>query len=152
MTNAPAATPPELRIAHLSKTYANGVRALDDVSLTIPQGMYGLLGPNGAGKSTLMRILSTLQEPDAGSIRLGDDVDVAEADRALGRRLQGRHSAHQGRLAGAVGPEKTIHPARDRQRHMVERPSPVRIDMADIIEFEHRIPRSGSGAQVYSPC
>jgi ABC-2 type transport system ATP-binding protein len=51
----------ELRIENLSKTYANGVRALDDVSLTIPAGMYGLLGPNGAGKSTLMQILATLQ-------------------------------------------------------------------------------------------
>jgi ABC-2 type transport system ATP-binding protein len=65
----------ELQIRGVSKVYPNGVRALDDVSLTIPPGMCGLLGPNGAGKSTLMRILATLQEPDAGSIRLGD-VDV----------------------------------------------------------------------------
>lgn len=62
----------ELRIRGVSKTYANGVQALKDVSLTIPAGMYGLLGPNGAGKSTLMRILATLQEPDAGTIHLGD--------------------------------------------------------------------------------
>ncbi len=61
----------ELHIRGVSKTYPNGVRALKDVTLTIPAGMYGLLGPNGAGKSTLMRILSTLQEPDAGSIQLG---------------------------------------------------------------------------------
>ena len=54
----------ELRIENLSKAYANGVRALDNVSLTIPPGMYGLLGPNGAGKSTLMRTIATLQEPD----------------------------------------------------------------------------------------
>ena len=67
----------ELRIRGVSKTYANGVRALDDVSLTIPRGMYGLLGPNGAGKSTLMRMLATLQEPDEGSIHLGD-IDVIE--------------------------------------------------------------------------
>jgi ABC-type multidrug transport system ATPase subunit len=58
----------ELRINGLSKTYANGVRALDDVSLTIPTGMFGLLGPNGAGKSTLMRTIATLQEADSGSI------------------------------------------------------------------------------------
>jgi ABC-2 type transport system ATP-binding protein len=58
----------ELRISGLSKTYANGVRALDDVSLTIPTGMFGLLGPNGAGKSTLMRTIATLQEADSGSI------------------------------------------------------------------------------------
>jgi ABC-type multidrug transport system ATPase subunit len=65
----------ELHIRGVSKTYPNGVQALKDVTLTIPAGMYGLLGPNGAGKSTLMRILSTLQEPDAGGIRLGD-IDV----------------------------------------------------------------------------
>jgi len=62
----------ELRIAHLAKTYPNGVRALHDVTLTIPRGMFGLLGPNGAGKSTLMRTIATLQEPDSGSITLGD--------------------------------------------------------------------------------
>ncbi len=62
----------ELHIRDVSKTYPNGVQALKDVTLTIPAGMYGLLGPNGAGKSTLMRILATLQEPDQGSIRLGD--------------------------------------------------------------------------------
>lgn len=65
----------ELQICGVSKTYANGVRALDDVSLTIPPGMYGLLGPNGAGKSTLMRTVATLQDPDEGTIRLGD-IDV----------------------------------------------------------------------------
>lgn len=62
----------ELQIRDVSKTYPNGVEALKDVSLTIPVGMYGLLGPNGAGKSTLMRMIATLQEPDAGSIRFGD--------------------------------------------------------------------------------
>jgi len=70
----------ELQIRDVSKSYANGVRALKDVSLTIPAGMYGLLGPNGAGKSTLMRILATLQEPDAGSIRLGDLDVLAQKD------------------------------------------------------------------------
>ena len=59
-----------LTISGLSKTYPNGVRALSDVSLTIPAGMFGLLGPNGAGKSTLMRTLATLQEADAGSVRM----------------------------------------------------------------------------------
>jgi ABC-type multidrug transport system ATPase subunit len=65
----------ELQIRNLSKTYANGVHALKDVTLTIPHGMFGLLGPNGAGKSTLMRMIATLQEPDEGSIRFGD-IDV----------------------------------------------------------------------------
>jgi len=67
--------PLELRIDDLSKTYANGVQALRNVSLTVPTGMFGLLGPNGAGKSTLMRTIATLQEADAGSITLGN-LDV----------------------------------------------------------------------------
>jgi len=64
-----------LTISNLSKTYSNGVRALRNVSLDIPSGMFGLLGPNGAGKSTLMRTIATLQQPDTGSVRLGD-IDV----------------------------------------------------------------------------
>ncbi len=69
-----------LQIRNLSKSYANGVHALRDVTLTIPRGMFGLLGPNGAGKSTLMRTIATLQEPDAGTITLtrpeGTRIDV----------------------------------------------------------------------------
>ena len=61
----------QLTIQNLSKTYSNSVKALDDVSLTIPTGMYGLLGQNGAGKSTLMRTLATLQDADSGSAVLG---------------------------------------------------------------------------------
>jgi ABC-type multidrug transport system ATPase subunit len=67
----------ELQIRGVSKTYPNGVHALQDVSLTIPAGMYGLLGPNGAGKSTLMRIIATLQEADSGTVRFGD-IDVLD--------------------------------------------------------------------------
>jgi ABC-2 type transport system ATP-binding protein len=76
----------DLRIEGLSKTYANGVKALDGVSLTIPRGMYGLLGPNGAGKSTLMRILATLQEADTGQARLGD-IDVLHQKDEVRQRL-----------------------------------------------------------------
>lgn len=76
-----------LSISHLSKTYANGVRALRDVSLEIPNGMFGLLGPNGAGKSSLMRTIATLQEPDEGSLRL-DGLDLL-ADKLATRRLLG---------------------------------------------------------------
>lgn len=76
----------ELKIQGLSKTYANGVKALDNVSLTIPRGMYGLLGPNGAGKSTLMRTLATLQEPDSGSATLGE-IDILKQKEELRRRL-----------------------------------------------------------------
>jgi ABC-type multidrug transport system ATPase subunit len=77
----------ELVIEGLRKSYGNGVQALKGVNLTIPRGMFGLLGPNGAGKSTLMRILATLQEPDAGRVRLGAlDVlrDKDEVRRVLG--------------------------------------------------------------------
>ena len=77
---------PDLIIAGVSKTYPNGVRALVDVSLTIPAGMFGLLGPNGAGKSTLMRTIATLQEPDTGRITLGD-VDVLRDKDAVRRSL-----------------------------------------------------------------
>jgi ABC-type multidrug transport system ATPase subunit len=71
----------DLAIRGVSKTYANGVRALQDVTLDIPRGMYGLLGPNGAGKSSLMRTIATLQEPDTGSIMLGDIDVLREKDR-----------------------------------------------------------------------
>ena len=77
---------PELRIDRLSKTYPNGVKALQNVSLTIRAGMFGLLGPNGAGKSTLMRILATLQEPDEGEIRLGN-LDVIRQKDAVRETL-----------------------------------------------------------------
>ncbi|MEJ7768125.1 MAG: ATP-binding cassette domain-containing protein [Chitinophagaceae bacterium] len=75
-----------LQITNLSKTYSNGVQALKNVTLTIPQGMYGLLGPNGAGKSTLMRMLATLQEPDEGNIHLGD-IDVMKKKEEVRRTL-----------------------------------------------------------------
>lgn len=65
----------KLKIEHLNKTYANGVKALHDLSLEIETGMFGLLGPNGAGKSSLMRTLATLQEADSGTVYLGD-IDV----------------------------------------------------------------------------
>jgi ABC-type multidrug transport system ATPase subunit len=76
----------QLTIRNLSKTYSNGVKALQDVSLDIPTGMYGLLGPNGAGKSTLMRTLATLQEADSGSAMLGD-IDVLRDKDAVRRAL-----------------------------------------------------------------
>lgn len=75
-----------LKIQHVSKAYRNGVQALDDVSLTIPKGMYGLLGPNGAGKSTLMRILATLQKPDEGSISFGN-IDVVRQKEEVRKTL-----------------------------------------------------------------
>jgi ABC-type multidrug transport system ATPase subunit len=70
-----------LELNDVSHVYANGTRALDHVTLSIPRGMYGLLGPNGAGKSTLMRTIATLQTPTEGSIRFGDIDVVAEPER-----------------------------------------------------------------------
>lgn len=62
----------ELEIRNITKTYANGLKALDHINLTIGKGMFGLLGPNGAGKSSLMRTIAGLQAPDTGEIFLGD--------------------------------------------------------------------------------
>lgn len=75
-----------LSISNLSKMYANGVKALDNVTLTIKPGMFGLLGPNGAGKSSLMRTLATLQEADSGEVYLGE-LDVLKNKDEVRRRL-----------------------------------------------------------------
>jgi len=77
----------ELIIKNLDKKYSNGVHALNNVSLTIPKGMFGLLGPNGAGKSSLMRTIATLQDADSGSITLGG-IDVLN-DKAAVRKVLG---------------------------------------------------------------
>jgi len=76
-----------IELTNLSHVYANGTRALSDVSLSIPPGMFGLLGPNGAGKSTLMRAIATLQTPTSGGI-VFDGIDVLKEPAAL-RRLLG---------------------------------------------------------------
>lgn len=75
-----------LQINQLSKTYPNGVKALDNLTLEINQGMFGLLGPNGAGKSSLMRTLATLQEPDEGTIFF-EDIEVLKNPMALRKVL-----------------------------------------------------------------
>ncbi len=76
-----------IHIEHLSKTYRGGVRALNDINLTIPLGLYGLLGPNGAGKTSLMRILATLLEPTGGQVTVFGH-DAAREPGAI-RRLLG---------------------------------------------------------------
>jgi ABC-2 type transport system ATP-binding protein len=75
-----------LELNDVSHVYANGTRALDHVTLSIPRGMYGLLGPNGAGKSTLMRTIATLQTSSEGAIRFGD-IDVIAEPEKLRRTL-----------------------------------------------------------------
>jgi ABC-2 type transport system ATP-binding protein len=75
-----------LQISNLSKTYPNGVKALQNVNLNISNGMFGLLGPNGAGKSTLMRTIATLQDADSGTIMFGD-IDVSKQKQELRKVL-----------------------------------------------------------------
>ncbi|MFC5047457.1 ABC transporter ATP-binding protein [Aquimarina hainanensis] len=76
----------QLEIKNLSKTYPNGVQALQNVSLKIDKGMFGLLGQNGAGKSTLMRTIATLQNPDQGHICF-NDIDIQEHPEELRKVL-----------------------------------------------------------------
>ncbi len=75
-----------ITISNLSKTYSNGVKALDDISLVISEGLFGLLGANGAGKSTLMRTIATLQDPDKGEIWL-DDLNIVDQKQELKQLL-----------------------------------------------------------------
>ncbi|MFT3827485.1 MAG: ABC transporter ATP-binding protein [Chitinophagaceae bacterium] len=75
-----------LQILNLSKTYSNGVKALNNVSLNISNGMFGLLGPNGAGKSSLMRTLATLQQPDSGQV-LFDGNNILQNQQQLRSQL-----------------------------------------------------------------
>jgi ABC-2 type transport system ATP-binding protein len=77
----------KLVITNLTKTYKNGVKAIDNLNLEIGTGMFGLLGPNGAGKSSLMRTIATLQSPDSGSIMFGD-INVLE-DKMVLRKVLG---------------------------------------------------------------
>ena len=76
----------QLIISNVSKTYPNGLKALNNINLTIDKGMFGLLGPNGAGKSTLMRTIAALQDPDSGSIVLGN-IDVLKQKTELRKTL-----------------------------------------------------------------
>lgn len=76
----------QLIISNVSKTYSNGLKALNNINLTIDKGMFGLLGPNGAGKSTLMRTIATLQDPDSGQITLGN-IDALKDKTELRKTL-----------------------------------------------------------------
>ncbi len=75
-----------LELREVTHIYPNGTKALDNVTLSIPKGMFGLLGPNGAGKSTLMRTVATLQTPTHGSIQFGD-IDILKSPEQLRERL-----------------------------------------------------------------
>jgi ABC-type multidrug transport system ATPase subunit len=75
-----------LVIENVNKVYPNGVKALNNINLTIEKGLFGLLGPNGAGKSSLMRTIAALQDPDSGSIKLGN-IDVIHQKNELRKQL-----------------------------------------------------------------
>lgn len=75
-----------ITIENLNKTYRNGNRALKDINLSIPNGMFGLLGPNGAGKSTLMRILVTLMRPSSGKVTI-DGYDLRKNRKQIRKML-----------------------------------------------------------------
>ena len=76
----------KLSVKNLSKTYKNGVKALDGVNLEIGAGMFGLLGPNGAGKSSLMRTIATIQNPDVGEVFF-NEINVLEDNISLRKIL-----------------------------------------------------------------
>lgn len=75
-----------LQINNLTKTYPNGVKALNGINLEITNGMFGLLGSNGAGKSSLMRTIASLQEPTSGSISF-NDIDVVKQPNEIRKQL-----------------------------------------------------------------
>ncbi|WP_296053517.1 ABC transporter ATP-binding protein [uncultured Alteromonas sp.] len=75
-----------LTMNQVSKTYSDGTKALDNISLTLPSGMVGLLGPNGAGKSSLMRTVACLQAPDSGQITF-NNTDVQQSPQRLREQL-----------------------------------------------------------------
>ena len=114
-----------LEITNLSHTYANGTVALDDVSLSIPRGMFGLLGPNGAGKSTLMRTVATLQAPTAGTVKFGD-LDVLADPKRLRRR-----SAICPRNSASI---RASRPTRCSTRWRCSKASPARRDRKSVVE------------------
>ncbi|ATG74908.1 energy-dependent translational throttle protein EttA [Zobellella denitrificans] len=69
-----------VEVEHLTKSYGDRV-LIDDLSFSIPKGaIVGIIGPNGAGKSTLFRMLTGAEQPDAGTITLGDTVQLASVE------------------------------------------------------------------------
>ncbi|MFE3560353.1 ABC transporter ATP-binding protein [Streptomyces sp. NPDC059193] len=93
MTHSPDT--PVLRVEGASMTYGGGVKALDEVSVTIDQGeLLAIVGPSGSGKSTLLNVMGTLDRPTSGTVYCGgQDIDTL-SDRRL--------SALRGRWLGFV--------------------------------------------------
>jgi len=95
-----------LEIQKLTKTYSSGVQALREISLDVPNGMFGLLGPNGAGKTTLMKILATLLEPDSGMAAM-NGIDLI-GDKESTRKMIGYLPQEFG-LYPTLTAEQTLH-------------------------------------------
>jgi ATP-binding cassette ChvD family protein len=71
-----------IEVEHLKKGFGDKL-LIDDLSFQLPAGgIVGVIGPNGAGKTTLFRMISGNEKPDAGSIRLGDTVELAMVDQS----------------------------------------------------------------------
>jgi ABC-2 type transport system ATP-binding protein len=101
-----------IELEDLTKTYADGTRALRGVSLSFDRGMLGLLGPNGAGKTTFLSILTLVLEPSSGR-RVYDGLDAGEARlRPAIRRLIGYLPQDYHPLGHLTGREYLGHVAR----------------------------------------
>lgn len=72
----------QLRVDRVTKRYAQGTLALDEVSLTVTSGLTCVVGPTGAGKSTLLNVLSARERPDQGTVCLGD-IDAIDSPALL---------------------------------------------------------------------
>jgi len=71
-----------IEVNHLTKSYGDRV-LIDDLSFSIPKGaIVGVIGGNGAGKSTLFRMITGKEQPDSGSIELGDTVQIASVEQS----------------------------------------------------------------------
>ena len=71
-----------VEVSNLSKAFGDKV-LIDDLSFTLPRnGIVGVIGPNGAGKTTLFKMIQGLEEPDSGSIKVGETVKISYVDQS----------------------------------------------------------------------
>jgi ABC-2 type transport system ATP-binding protein len=135
-----------ISLRQISKTYADGHKALRDIDLEIGEGMHGILGPNGAGKTTLLSILVLAVEPSRGE-RLYFGLDAAEAaNRPRIRSLIGYLPQDFHSVVHLTGLEYLLHCAELRRvsltRHELERRARMLLDAVGLSESASR--RSGT--------
>ena len=138
-----------IQASNLVKTYTAGkrvVKALDDLSLSVPRGtVQALLGPNGAGKTTTVKVLTTLIRPDSGSATLGGVDVLAQPDQV--RRMigvSGQYAAVDENMTGfenldMVGRLYHLSPEESRRR------ARELIEMFDLVEAGDRPVKGFSG-------